>query len=314
MKWVLLLILLISCESEDMRFFVSSINTTPTTDTGGFSETTLKIAQLGQSLSVGEYGLSSAGFSNDKIFQTNARYLSTKGYRDLGTIEPFWKTFDDYFMSPYLGQPYTAEPVGLPVYGVAGQYTIAELLKANHNLNFDIFMGGKGATAFGTDAAPRGLYISADGLTLSGIARDTKRTLTWMAANGLELHGINWMHGESDARDDNASLVGYDTMCLRFFNMIRDIYPDVPFFVRIMPEEARAWIENPAAGGTVGGLDIINAKLQTVISTIGNAYPVYMPVPHSLEYVGGVHESVPVGSTAMATAFYNKYVEIFDLR
>ncbi len=270
-----------------------------------FQESKLNVIQWGQSLSVGEYGLNVAGFSTAKMNQSNARYLDTRGFINGGLISPTWKQFGEEYMDPYIGQAFT----GLPPFGVAGQYTIAELLKTNHNIDLDFYMAGRGNQWFGSDANPGNFHISADGLTVGNLTADFLRALQHMKNQGYTFHVMNIMHGESDALNDPSFLSVFDVILLRLMTAVRNIYPDILFFVRIMPEEARAWIER----GTVGGLDIINAKIMTAIETIGNAHPVLMSNPHSLENrVPAIHESVPIGSTQLGESLYNKYNEILN--
>ena len=308
MKWFLLLILLISCEAEDMKPFISSINTTPTTPVDPPETTTLKVFIGGQSIAEGGVGISGSGYSSAKINNPDARWLDVKGYVGISGFpleDPTWQPFSNILNAPYNWYEQSGADA---TYGASQEYELGMLLQADGK-KLDIVKMPKGGTVFGNDANPTtSHYISADGLTRGLITDDTVDVLTWLTAEGIQLDAVFWMHGESDAKI-YAHLLTYDTMLTRWVTLMPTLtgQTNLKYFIRIMPEGARWWTELVSEGGVAGGLDIINGKLQKVIDNNANCYAVNMPANQDLaDYV---HPS-QLGNDQMAERYKRKVDEV----
>jgi len=240
----------------------------------------------GQSIAQGQYSLAQSNYSNDKIFNTGAKYLECKSSTHV------WQTFRNEMMSPY-------QYVSDYSWGCGMEYSLAKhFTDLGHSLN--IYKPAWGGQKFGTDSSPGKFHISSDGNTLGEISQDIISVMNTQKVNGVSFDYFLWMHGESDGRDALDSRNAYETNLRRFISKIRTIQPNIPFLIRQLPSETETWM----GAVNIGGREAINMAIENIISDTPNCYLVVMPTPFSQGDL--IHPSNPIGNDQMALAFWEE--------
>lgn len=245
----------------------------------------------GQSIAQGQYGLSQSGYSNEKIFNTNAEYLECK------TETHVWQTFRDEMMSPWqYREDYS--------WGCGMEYSLAEHFN-NAGYQLNVYKPAYGGKTFGTDTNVGDFHVSADLQTTRWLTTHILLRMEEQKALGINFDSFLWLHGESDGRDALDSRNAYETNLRRFIAKIRTVEANIPFLIRKLPIETETWMGAVIAGGR----DAINTAIDNVIADTANCYLVEMPNPFSQGDT--IHPSNPTGNDQMALAYWNKLQTLF---